>query len=97
MPECLRRTIDVQLPDPTPTAPVADAPSIVLELDETGGYAINHSSFSRAELSARIHAIYDHRPDKVLFVKGSPKVKYAAVIDAMDVARGAGVKLLGLP
>ena len=92
----LCHSIDVQLFDPRPSD-AAGSSSIVLELDDAGGYAINQSSFTHAELGARIHAIYDRRPEKVLFVKGSPKVKYAAVIDAMDVARGAGVKVLGLP
>jgi biopolymer transport protein ExbD len=30
-------------------------------------------------------------------VKGDPKVKYGDVIEAMDVARGAGVKVIGVP
>jgi len=92
----MRHSIDAQLPDPRPSGP-SGAASIVLELDATGGYAINQASVARADLDARLHAIYDGRPDKVLFVKGDPHVKYAAVIDAMDVARGAGVKVLGLP
>jgi biopolymer transport protein ExbD len=33
----------------------------------------------------------------VLFVKADPHLRYAAVMDAMDVARGAGVKILGWP
>jgi biopolymer transport protein TolR len=92
----MRHSIDVQLPDRRPTDAVG-APSIVLELDAAGGYAINKAPVTRAALSQQIHAIYDGRPDKVLFVKGDPHVKYATVIDAMDVARGAGVKVIGLP
>jgi biopolymer transport protein TolR len=92
----LRHSIDVQLPDRRASTE-SGAPSIVLELDAKGGYAINQSPVTRAELGARLHAIYDGRPDKTLFVKGDPHVKYAAVIDAMDVARGSGVTVLGLP
>jgi biopolymer transport protein TolR len=36
-------------------------------------------------------------PEKVLFVKGDGHLRYADVVQAMDVARGAGVKVLGLP
>ena len=92
----MRHSIDAQLPDPRPSAE-SGAPSIVLELDAAGGYAINQTPVTRAALGAMLHSIYDQRNDKVLFVKGSPKVKYSAVIDAMDAARGAGVKVLGLP
>jgi biopolymer transport protein TolR len=31
---------------------------------------------------------------KIIFVKGDPTVKYSDVINAMDVARGAGVKVI---
>ena len=48
-------------------------------------------------LSARLRAIYDGRPEKVLFVKADPHLRYAAVVEAMDVARGAGVKVIGWP
>jgi biopolymer transport protein ExbD len=92
----MRHSIDVQLPDRTPSTESGEA-SIVLELDAKGGYAINQAPVSREQLSARLHEIYDGRPDKVLFVKGDPHVKYASVIDAMDVARGSGVTVLGLP
>jgi hypothetical protein len=33
----------------------------------------------------------------VLLVKANPGLRYAAVIDAMDTARGAGVKVIGWP
>jgi biopolymer transport protein TolR len=92
----LRKSIDVQLPDPHPS--VADgAPSIVLEIAANGAYSINNSAVGHDELGARIHAIYDTRPEKVLFVKGDGHLRYADVVEAMDVARGAGVRVLGLP
>ena len=92
----MRRSIDVQLPDRT-SSTNSGAPSIVLELDATGGYSINQSPVTRAALGAKLHTIYDGRTDKVLFVKGDRHVKYAAVIDAMDVARGSGVTAIGIP
>jgi biopolymer transport protein TolR len=48
-------------------------------------------------LGARLRAIYDERPQKVLFVKGNGKLKYGQIVAAMDIARGAGVKVLGIP
>ena len=93
----MRKSIDVQLPDRTvPTTAEGEA-SIVLELDAAGRYSINRSPVPHDQLAAQLHAIYDRRPDKVLFVKGDGKVRYAQVVDAMDVARGAGVKTIGMP
>jgi biopolymer transport protein TolR len=71
--------------------------SIVLEIAANGAYSINGSAVAHDALAARIHAIYDGRPEKVLFVKGDGHLRYADVVQAMDVARGAGVKMLGLP
>ena len=48
-----------------------------------------------ANLPARLKQIYDPRPDKIIFIKGDPKVTYQDVIQAMDAARGAGVKVIG--
>ena len=33
----------------------------------------------------------------IIFIKGDPKAKYNDVIEAMDIARGAGVKVIGVP
>jgi biopolymer transport protein TolR len=92
----MRKSIDVQLSDRS-SSDREVAPSIVLELDAAGEYAINGSPVSHEGLGARLHAIYDERPQKVLFVKGNGKLKYGQIVAAMDVARGAGVKLLGIP
>ena len=91
-----RKALDVSLPVPA-TAPSRGAPSIVLEIGDTGELSINHAPVPAGMLASRIHAIYDGRPDKVLFVKGSRRVKYDTVLGAMDVARGAGVQAIGLP
>jgi biopolymer transport protein ExbD len=32
-----------------------------------------------------------------MFVKGDPAAKYQTIISAMDIVRGAGVKVIGIP
>ncbi len=95
----LRKAIDLQLPDPTPTTvPVSAASNqIVLEVLPGGQFAINKEPVTKDRLSKRLHEIYDERPEKIIFVKGDPKLKYEDVIWAMDVARGNGVKVIGVP
>jgi len=94
-----RKAIDVQLPDPTPsTAPAnANVDQIVLEVLPKGQFSINKQPVTKDRLGARLKEIYDPRPDKIIFVKGDPTVTYQDVINAMDVARGAGVKVIGVP
>ena len=94
-----RKAIDVQLPDPTPTnAPAQPSTDqIVLSVNADGSFAINKEAVTKPRLMARLKEIYDPRPDKIIFVKGHPDVTYQDVIGAMDAARGAGVKVIGVP
>ncbi len=93
-----RKAIDIQLPDPTPVlTSTPDNSQIVLQIGATGQYSINKEPVTKFSLAKRLKEIYDPRPDKVLFVKGDSAVKYEDVIQAMDVARGAGVKVIGVP
>ena len=95
----MRKSIDIQLPDPNPQVQPANQNNnqIVLEVKPGGAYAVNGEQLTRDRLPGRLKEIFDPRPEKIMFVKGVPGVKYAAVIDAMDVARGSGVKVIGVP
>jgi biopolymer transport protein TolR len=94
----LRKAIDLQLPDPTPAPAGAPTPNqIVLEVMPGDKFAINKKEVSKDGLAARLKEIYEPRPDKIIFVKGDGAVKYQEVIWAMDVARGSGVKVIGVP
>ena len=91
-----RQTIPIQVPPPQNTA-VASGPSnqIVLELRDDGTYAINGQDVPKDQLDTQIHAIYDARPVQLLFVKPGLNRIYQDVIEAMDIARGAGVQVIG--
>ncbi|HEY4953715.1 MAG TPA: biopolymer transporter ExbD [Gemmatimonadaceae bacterium] len=93
-----RKAIDLQLPDPTETTQSSNPPpQIVLEVLPGNKYFVNKEPIPKERLGARLKEIYDPRPEKIIFVKGAPKgVKYSDVIYAMDVARGAGVKVIGV-
>ena len=91
-----RMALDVQVPPPDTPNVVKNPPSqIVLELADDGGYAINGQPVPRDQLDTQIHAIYDARPAKLLFIKAGHNRIYQDVIEAMDVARGAGVQIIG--
>jgi len=94
-----RKAIDLQLPDPTPDNSSSGPPpsQIVLEVLPGNVYRVNTQPIAKNDLQKRLKEIYDPRPEKIIFVKGDPAVKYSDVIYAMDVARGAGVKVIGVP
>jgi biopolymer transport protein ExbD len=91
-----RQAIDIQVP-PQESATKSNAQSnqIVLELTADGGFAINTQPVPKDQLDTQIHAIYDNRPAKLMFVKSAPDRTYQDVIEAMDIARGAGVQVIG--
>ena len=94
-----RKAIDLQLPDPTPDNSNSGPPpaQIVLEVLPGNVYKVNTQPIAKNDLAKKLKEIYDPRPEKIIFVKGDPAVKYSDVIYAMDVARGAGVKVIGVP
>ena len=92
-----RKALDLQLPDPTETTQSENPPpQIVLEVMPGERYLVNKEPLTKATLGKRLKEIYDGRPEKIIFVKGDPKVKYSEVIFAMDVSRGSGVKVIGM-
>jgi biopolymer transport protein TolR len=91
-----RRALDVVLPVPSSAECTTDCDAIVLEVRANGLYALNRAEFTGSELLSRVRQAFAGRPTSVLFVKGEPRVRYQDVITAMDVARGAGVKVLAI-
>jgi biopolymer transport protein ExbD len=92
-----RKAMDVQVPPDIRSQQQSAGPSnnIVLELMADGSYEINKEPVAKGQLDARFHSIYDNRPAKLLFVKSAPNRTYQEVVEAMDIARGAGVQVLG--
>jgi biopolymer transport protein ExbD len=91
-----RRAFDVQVPPEQRPQPKQQRQSdqIVLELRPDGSYAINTQPVPFEQLDAKLHEYYDQRPVKLMFIKGAPNRKYGEVVQAMDIARGAGVQVI---
>ncbi|MGH7520394.1 MAG: ExbD/TolR family protein [Gemmatimonadales bacterium] len=93
-----RRTFDAQVPPEQKQQPrqrQQSSDQIVLELKADGSYAINTQIVPLEQLDAKFHELYDQRPAKLLFIKAAPNRKYGEIIRAMDVAKGAGVQVIG--
>ncbi len=90
-----RMALDVQVPPPQTSQASGPSNQIVLEVRDDGSYAINSQPVPKDQLDTQIHAIYDTRPVKLMFVKAGHNRRYQEVIEAMDIARGAGVQVIG--
>lgn len=92
-----RKAMDVQVPPDIRTQQQSAGPSnnIVLDLKADGSYEINGTPVEYTTLDAEFHQIYDNRPAKILFVKAAGNRLYQEIVEAMDIARGAGVQVVG--
>ena len=92
----LRRILSVNLPPPTPESrPTRSSPQMVLELRSDGSYALNGVPVARAGLLARLRELTDGGKRQLLFVRAAPGRRYGEVMQAVDVARGAGWSVIG--
>jgi biopolymer transport protein TolR len=99
-----QKGLDIALPQPDPSA-AADAPTnpnqVVMTLEEAPGggavISVNKNPVSNLEdLETKLRDIYQTKSDKTMFVKASGKIAYGKVVEAMDIARGAGVERIGI-
>jgi biopolymer transport protein ExbD len=93
-----QKGLDISLPQPPPPNQ-PQRPSrtvqVVLTLQE-GAITINRNPVGYRELGPRLRDIFQARSDKTMFVKAAGTVLYGQVVDAMDIARGAGVERIGI-
>jgi biopolymer transport protein TolR len=93
-----QRGLDAALPQPAPPPAkgTPPPPTIVLEYEADGRMAINKQPVTLPELHGRLEALYRDRTDKTLFVMGDSRLAYRHIIEAIDIAKGAGVDRVGI-
>ena len=92
-----RKAMDIQIPKEQEVQQEQQQASdqIVLELKADGTYAINATPVTLSQLDMAVHALYDQRPAKIMFLKTARNRRWRDVITAMDIVRGAGVQVIG--
>ncbi len=98
-----QKGLDIALPQANTQADQPkpqDSNQVVLGMEEAPGGAVitvNKSPVATLEeLDQRLKDIFQARSDKTIFVKAAGKVPYGKVVEAMDIARGAGVERIGI-
>jgi biopolymer transport protein ExbD len=94
-----QRGMDIALPPAstdTETKPDVSR-QVVMAIEDSGAITINKSPVTTMEeLDTRLKDIFQTRSDKTIFVRASGQIPYGDVVEAMDVARGAGVERIGI-
>ena len=92
----LQKGLEVQVPPVEERTSQEESPDqITLQVLKGGRYAINQTPVN-GSLDARIKQIFADRPRKVLFIQGGEDLAYGEVVRAIDIARGAGIEVVGL-
>lgn len=94
-----QKGVDIALPKDNKNQPPPATPPdvIVLEVSESGAISVNKLPMaSLEELDQKLKDVFQTRNDKTLFVRGDSKSLYGKVVEAMDIARGAGVERVGI-
>jgi biopolymer transport protein ExbD len=89
--------LDAGIPAATqsPATP-ADSQQIVITYKVGGAIAINQQPVTLAELPERLRQIFTDRRDKTLYILGDARLRYGAIVEVMDIAKGAGIARVGV-
>jgi len=97
-----QKGLDAQIPQP-PAGKSQPPPerTIVIQIawvgdKQTPSVKINEEDVNWDKLHDRLSEIFDKRIERVAFVKGDDDVEFRYVADAISIARGSGVKRVGL-
>lgn len=94
------RGLDLDLPAPPRESSLPSAPALVLALengpDGTVLASLDRQPVSLDGLPRALEDVYEARSDKTLFVRIAGGLRYGQAVEALDVARGAGVERIGL-
>ena len=74
-----------------------DNEEIVLGIDKDGKYYLDKRPIKNETLFDQLKEKYDKRTvDKILFIKAHNELKYVKVLEALDIAGKAGVRMTGM-
>lgn len=92
----VQKGIDVKLPETTADTSATPQGLIVLTLKKDMSVLINLEGIELGMLQDRLRTIYSTRQDKTIFIRADAKLRYSRVIELIDIAKGAGVEVMGI-
>ena len=70
---------------------------VVLGIDNAGRFYVDRKPIRPEDLEGYLKGIYDQRTsDKIIYVKAHKGLEYSKVLDALDIAARAGVRMTGM-
>jgi biopolymer transport protein TolR len=96
----LTQGIDVELPQASSNPLANQDEPVTLSVDASGRFFLDIGTdqgkpVSEDELSQRIHAVLDQKPETMILVRADAHVSYDKVVKGMSLLQGAGAKKIG--
>jgi biopolymer transport protein ExbD len=93
----VQRGIDVKLPE-TQADSSGGQPTglIVLTIKTVAQVEVNGINYEMRGLLEELRRLYSTRQDKTIFIRALAKLPFSAIMEVMDVAKGAGIETLAL-
>ncbi len=92
----VQKGIDVKLPETSAESGGTPAGVVVMTLHKDLKVDINQNYYDINQVSDELRRIYSARQDKTIFVRADAKLPYSRVIELIDIAKGAGIEVLGI-
>ena len=92
----VQKGFDIKLPETTQDASSTPGSLIVLTLYSGDRVDINKAQWTLIEVGDELRRVYATRQDKTAFIRADAKLPFRKIIELLDIARGAGVEVLGI-
>jgi biopolymer transport protein TolR len=93
----VQKGIDVKLPETSAdTGGGMPTGLIVLTMKKDLSVLINQQAVELKVLQDELRRIYSARQDKTIFIRADAKLPYSRIMEMIDIAKGAGVEVLGI-
>ena len=80
-----------------PSDPAGDPePQVVLQVDVSGQFLLNQAPIGDGELGDKLRRVFAVRSDHTLFFDADDDVAYGRAMEALDIARGVGIRALAV-
>lgn len=87
--------IDVNLPKAEVRSPL-DEERVIISVDRQKDIYIGQSLINVNLLEGKLREMFEHRPDKIVFLRADKDVPYGYVITVMDKVKKAGIETVGM-
>ena len=92
----LQLGVNVDLPQVTAGPLEGEEEQLVVSVTREGKVLLNDSPLKPEELSQKLAAIVQARPDRAVYLRADKNVPYGKVVEVMAAVQNAGVRKLGM-